>query len=113
MGRPSSLPIHPRKLALSELKKHKKPMSAYDLLAKLKPHGVKAAPVVYRALETLMKNGAVHKIKELNAFIACNCKSDHSHNLSVLTVCGECEQVEELHDHGVIHQLEGLRKQGV
>lgn len=113
MGRPSSLPVHPQKLALTELKKHKKPLSAYDLLARLEPHGVKGAPVIYRALASLIKSGAVHKIKELNAFIACNCKADHSHSLSVLTVCGECEKVEELHDHGVIHQLEGLRRHGV
>ena len=113
MGRPSSLPVHPRDLALTELKKHTKPMSAYDLLAKLEPHGVKGAPVVYRALDNLIKTGVVHKIKELNAFIACNCKPDHAHSLSDLTVCQDCEKVEELHDHGVIHQLEGLRKKGV
>ena len=113
MGRPSSLPIHPRKLALSELKKHRKPMSAYDLLEKLKPHGVKAAPVVYRALESLMESGDVHKIHALNTFVACNCHSDHEHSLSVLTICHDCHDVEELHDHGVIHQLESLRKRGV
>lgn len=113
MGRPSSLPVHPVKLALTALKKHKKPMSAYDLLEKLKPHGVNGAPIVYRALDSLMKSGAVHKIKELNAFIACNCNSNHDHSLSVLTVCEGCSDVEELHDHGIIHQLEGLRKRGV
>lgn len=113
MGRPSSLPVHPKQLALKELKKYKKPMSAYDLLERLKPHGVNGAPVVYRALDSLMKSGVVHKIHALNTFIACNCHADHDHSLSVLTICQDCDGVEELHNHDVIHQLEGLRKKGV
>ena len=113
MGRPSKLPVHPKDLTLSALKKRRKPMSAYDLLAKLEPHGVKGATVVYRALEALIKEGVVHKIHALNTFIACNCHNDHTHGLSVLTICHDCDRVEELHDHGVIHQLESLRNRGV
>ena len=113
MGRPSKLSIHPRNMALTTLKKHKRPMSAYDLLAKLSPYGVKGPPVVYRALESLTKEGLVHKVQALNSFVACNCAPDHSHSLSVLTVCHGCEQVEELHDHGVIRQLESLKNRGV
>ena len=113
MARPSKLPVHPRELALTELKKHKKPMSAYELLAQLGPHGVKGAMVVYRALDALIAEGSVHKIQKLNAFVACNCKSDHTHDLSVLTICTTCSRVNELHDHSVIHQLEGVRKHGI
>lgn len=113
MARPSKLSVHPKELTLKALKKQRKPMSAYDLLGKLKPHGVKGATIVYRALDSLMKEGAVHKIHALNTFIACNCQADHDHSLSVLTICQDCESVEELHDHSVIHQLEGLRKKGV
>lgn len=113
MGRPSSLAVHPTELALNALKKHRKPMSAYDLLAQLAPRGVKSAPIIYRALNALMKTGQVHKIHALNTFIACNCASDHAHSLTVLTICRECNKVEELHNHAVIHQLEHLREQGV
>lgn len=88
-------------------------MSAYDILAELEPHGVKGATVVYRALDSLMNNGMVHKIQALNTFVACTCKADHDHSLSVLTVCQKCSNVAELHDHGVIHHLEELRDQGV
>ena len=88
-------------------------MTAYSLLDKLKKSGIKSPPIIYRALDALMKNGAVHRIKELGTFIACNCASDHKHALSVLTVCADCKEVEELHDHGIIHQLEKLRKRGI
>lgn len=113
MGRPSGLSVHPTELVLKALKKSRKPMSAYELLEKLKPEGVSGPPIIYRALEGLMQKGSVHKIKELGSFVACNCAKDHHHALSVLTVCGNCHTVAELHDHAVIHQLEALRKHGV
>lgn len=113
MARTSKLPVHPRELILRLLRKSKTPLTAYGLLEKLKSKGVKSAPIVYRALAELEMQGIVHKIKELGAFIACNCAKSHQHALSVLTVCSGCKDVKELHDHAVIHQLEGLRKQGV
>ncbi|NBX03511.1 MAG: hypothetical protein EBR02_05540 [Alphaproteobacteria bacterium] len=113
MARPSSLDAPAETLVLNALRKAKKPMTAYHLLEKLNASGIKSPPIIYRALAGLMQNGAVHKIKELGAFIACNCHADHNHALSVLTVCGKCEAVGELHDHAVIDHLEKLRKKGV
>jgi Fur family transcriptional regulator, zinc uptake regulator len=113
MPRPSTQPVHPRELILNALRKSKAPMSAYDLLGTLATHGIKGPPVVYRALEHLMQQGHVHKIQAIGAYVACNCASDHSHALSVLTVCYGCKTVKELHDHTVIHHLEELRGLGV
>ncbi len=113
MARPSSHPVHPRELVLKTLRKSSKPLSAYDLLERLKPQGIQAPPVIYRALNALVKEGTVHKIKELSAFVACDCPKEHQHALSVLTVCHECKKVTEIHDHAVIDQLETLREAGV
>jgi Fe2+ or Zn2+ uptake regulation protein len=60
-----------------------------------------------------MQSGAVHQIKALGAFVACNCTASHKHAISVLAVCSGCDGVEELHDHGVIHHLEKLRLRGI
>ena len=113
MSRPSRLPVHPSDLVLKTLKRSRKPLSAYQLLEKLHQHGVKGPPIVYRALDGLMQKGMVHKIKALGTFVACNCAKNHHHALSVLTVCGECENVVELHDHAIIDHLEELRGLGV
>ena len=113
MSRPSKLPVHPSELVLRTLKKSRKPLSAYDLLEKLQQHGVKGPPIVYRALDGLMQKGVVHKIKALGTFVACNCAKNHQHALSVLTVCGDCQNVAELHDHAIIDHLEELRGLGV
>ncbi len=110
MARPSTLPKPADALVLSCLQKNGQPMSAYAILEKVKKFGIKSSPIVYRALETLMKNGSAHKINELNAFVACACTADHHHDVSVLTVCKGCKRVDELHDHAVIHHLTKLRK---
>lgn len=109
MARPSKLPVHPRELILAALRRSKTPLSAYDLLDKLKSHGIKGPPIIYRALENLLAKGVVHKIHATGAYIACNCEENHNHELSVLTICKQCKDVRELHDHAIIHHLEKLR----
>ena len=113
MARPSSLSAPAGELVLKVLRKAGEPMTAYTLLEKLKKSGINSAPIVYRALDVLMKKRMVHKIKELGAYVACDCSADHAHAVSVITVCNDCKDVEELHDHAVIHQLENLRKSGI
>ena len=110
MARTSKLSVHPKDMVLAALRKSAAPLTAYGLLEKLQPLGVKSAPIVYRALEALEKLGTVHRIKELGAYVACNCADDHSHALSVLTVCKQCKKVHELHDHDVISHLTKLKK---
>ncbi len=113
MARPSSLSAPAETLVLDMLRKERQPMTAYGLLDKLKASGIKSPPIIYRALASLVEAGAVHKINELGAFVACDCHDDHSHALSVITVCGKCSKVSELHDHAVIHHLEELSGLGV
>jgi Fur family transcriptional regulator, zinc uptake regulator len=113
MVRPSSYPIHPQEHVLRTLKERSKPMSAYDLLDTLKAVGIVAPSVIYRALESLIKQKKIHKIKELSAFIVCNCDEHHTHQLSVLTVCRECKNVNELHNQDIMEQFDILRQKGI
>lgn len=110
MARPSNLPAPAEVLVLGALRRSKLPLSAYTILERVNKYGIKSSPIVYRALEALMKSGKVHKINELNAFVACACTADHTHDVSVLTVCQDCKRVDELHDHTVIHHIAKLRK---
>jgi len=113
MARPSSLAAPSQELVLCALRKHKAPMTAYGLLDALKKTGIKSPPIIYRALAALVQQGVVHHIHALGAFVACNCSHEHTHDLSVLTVCNRCQRVDELHDHEVIHHLGKLRKMEV
>src|SRR4051812_32122076 len=93
----TELSPHSKKI-LDLLHKQDKPLSAYDILDKLRKTGIKAPPTVYRALDTLIKRGLVHRIESLNAFVACH---DHKHpekHVARFAVCRECGAVEEIHE---------------
>lgn len=99
---------------LDLLAKSEKPMPAYDILGKLRKFGIKAPPTVYRALETLMQRGLVHRIESLNAFVACHAKHDEEHNHqhanTSFAVCRDCGTATEIHDHNLIDAIHALGK---
>ena len=90
-------------LIAAELAGIDKPLTAYELLEKLRPSGVFAPTTVYRALDKLLASGRVHRIESLNAFVACRGTEggphDHGHGHGDLgigfTVCDRCAAVAE------------------
>ncbi len=108
MPRTSRLSVPSPELVLNILRKNTQPLSAYEVLEKARKFGIKSPPIVYRALDNLIEMGKVHKINELNSFVACNCDEDHEHSLSALTVCQKCKEVNEIHDHSIIDHLSNL-----
>lgn len=75
------------------------PMSAYQVLDRLRPDGIQSPPVVYRALERLEKAGRIHRLEGLNAYFAC-CGQDHAKG-TVFAVCTTCRRVEEWSGDGI------------
>lgn len=82
------------------------PLSAYTLLDQLRDKGFRAPLQVYRALDTLIKGGFVHRLESLNAFVACAEPHDHDHGMAAFAICDLCGQVAELSDHDMEHQLD-------
>lgn len=73
------------------------PLSAYELLDKLRAQGVRSPPTVYRALEKLQNEGLVHRVESLNAFVACrHACADHHAQMSPFAICTKCGTVREL-----------------
>ncbi len=71
------------------------PVSAYDLLGELRGKGVTAPPTVYRALNRLTKDGRVHRIESLNAYVLC--AADHAHHDTAgFAICDDCGSVAEV-----------------
>ncbi|MEI6895117.1 MAG: transcriptional repressor [Colwellia sp.] len=78
------------------LANHRGAVGAYDLLAELKKLDSAAKPAtIYRALDFLSKQGFVHKIESINAFIMCHHFSECNHPVQLL-ICDECGHVEEI-----------------
>lgn len=95
-----------RKQVLTLVWEHNKPVGAYNILEQLTISGKKPAPpTVYRALEFLLKEGFVHRIASLNAFVACP-MAGRPH-VSQFLICDKCGRAEEVHDkrvNGLVYQ---------
>lgn len=74
------------------------PLGAYDLLERLrKDHPRLAPPTVYRALESLEREGAIHRLASLNAYLACRHPGEaHAHDDALLLVCTCCHKTDEV-----------------
>lgn len=84
-----------RRNTLRILLEAERPLGAYDVLERLSHYGVAGQPpVAYRALEFLMDQGFVHKLRETKTFLACR-HPEERHGAGFL-VCRECGQVDEV-----------------
>ncbi|MET0257529.1 MAG: Fur family transcriptional regulator [Methylobacterium sp.] len=72
-----------------------KPLSAYDLLSSLQAHGIAAPLTVYRALDRLLREGRIHKLNSVKAYVACSHPGHHSAS-TVFAICRDCRNVVEL-----------------
>lgn len=84
-----------RKQVYDALSASDRPLSAYELLDRLRPAGIKSPPPVYRSLNFLVEHGLVHRIESLNAFMACRHPHDHEHGVQLL-ICDDCGRTEEV-----------------
>ena len=95
-----------RALVLSLILEAETPLTAYQILDRLKERRRSAVPpTVYRALEFLMANGLVHRIERLNAFMGCHGAGGHTHPVQFL-ICRRCGTVAEIEDHAVTAALD-------
>lgn len=83
-----------RRRVLEILLEEHRAMGAYEVLDRLASDGFgKQPPVAYRALDFLVKQGFVHRIRRLNAFAACmHPGTVHS---PVFFICRTCNGVAE------------------
>jgi len=84
------------------------PLSAYEILDRLRGAGLRAPLQVYRALEKLREAGLVHRLESLNAFVACCHPHEGHHESRAFAICDKCGVVAELEDERVAAELESL-----
>ena len=85
-----------RRRVLELLLRSGQPTKAYDLIAAFGSDGTAAKPpTVYRALDFLLRQGFVHRIESLNAYIACHLSErDHAAAFLICTCCGGTQEIE-------------------
>ncbi len=92
-------------LVLRVLNEAGTPMSAYDILDRLRESGMRAPLQVYRALEKLIEHGNVHRLESLNAFVACSHAKCHDSGFIAFAICESCGNVSEFSDPEVTSRL--------
>ncbi len=84
-----------RRHTLKILLEAERPLGAYDVLHRLTALGFAAQPpVAYRALDFLIEQGFVHKLRDTKTFLACRHPLE-SHGAAFL-ICRGCGQVDEI-----------------
>lgn len=94
-----------RRRALEILLEAHRAMGAYEVLERLAADGFgHQPPVAYRALDFLVENGLVHRIRRLNAFAAC--MHPGVAHAPVFLICRACDAVAETGGDAVRAALE-------
>ncbi|MAH82956.1 MAG: hypothetical protein CBB68_00365 [Rhodospirillaceae bacterium TMED8] len=89
------------KTILKHLHDNGRALKAYEILDLVRSEGIRAPSQVYRALDSLVSNGFVHRLESLSAFIAC--AHDHGKKQDTMgmedavafAICQNCGTVEE------------------
>lgn len=90
-------------LIAEELRRARRPLSAYELMDRLSDQGVSAPVTVYRALARLTDAGLAHRVESINAFVACT-HGPHTAN-AVFAICEDCGSVIEFSEPDAVASL--------
>ena len=93
-------------LVLQTLNHAEGPLSAYDILDKLREDGLRAPLQVYRALDKLVEQGLAHRLESLSAFVCCADAGCHEGaRTAAFAICSGCGRVDEFADPEVVERL--------
>jgi Fur family zinc uptake transcriptional regulator len=102
---------HNQELVLGALAHSDAPLSAYDILDRVRDDGIRAPLQVYRALDRLVERGLAHRLESLNAFVCCADSECHTTGSIAFAICEKCGKVEEFADPAIERRLRGWSKE--
>ena len=85
-----------------------RPVSAYELIDRLRDKATLAPQTVYRSLDRLIADGQAHRLESLNAFVACRHPSHEG--VAVFAICEDCGIVTEFDEPQAVDRLLGWAK---
>ena len=94
-----------RKNILEIIANDARAIGAYDLIEKLSYSGKAIAPIsVYRCLDFLEKQGFIHRLESLNAYIVC--QHENAHHSPKFLICENCGGIDEVDDEAIVANIE-------
>jgi len=85
------------------LKQAGRPVSAYEIIDRLRGTMALAPQTVYRALDRLIAGGHAHRLESLNAFVAC--RHPAHEGTAVFAICEVCGTVSEFDEPAAVGRL--------
>lgn len=79
------------------------PLSAYEVLDRMRAKGPVTPPTVYRSLDKLIEKGLAHRLESINAYVTC--KHPHHHDMAAFAICETCGTVKEFTDPQITEGL--------
>ncbi|MEQ1576887.1 MAG: Fur family transcriptional regulator [Hyphomicrobium sp.] len=92
-------------LIVAALRAAGRPVSAYEIIDRVRGDASLAPQTVYRALDRLIRAGAAHRLESLNAFVACS-HAAHS-GTAIFAICETCGVVREFDETRAVKALQG------
>src|SRR3954451_7138096 len=99
-----------QELVLGTLAHADAPLSAYDILDRLRGDGLRAPLQIYRALDKLTERGLAHRLESLHAFVCCADAHCHGTGSIAFAICEGCGKVEEFAEPAIEAKLRGWSK---
>lgn len=98
-----------RRAVLRKLLRAKRPLTAYELLERIRPEDAAITPAsIYRSLDFLLGVGLAHRLESTRSFVACD-HPDHLHAGQFL-ICRECGIAVEAEDDRIDRAAKDLGK---
>ena len=91
-------------MIVEELRGVGRPVSAYELIDRLRDKALLAPQTVYRSLDRLIADGQAHRLESLNAFVACRHPSHEG--AAVFAICEDCGTVTEFDEPQAVERLQ-------
>ncbi|WP_112662268.1 Fur family transcriptional regulator [Microvirga flavescens] len=79
------------------------PLSAYEVLDRMRAERAVTPPTVYRSLDKLIEKGLAHRLESLNAYVVC--KHTHPHEMAAFAICETCGLATEFSDPTIDKRL--------
>lgn len=84
------------KLILGALRTNARPLTAYQLISRLRTKGVRSPAIVDRALKRLINDGRAHRVESLNAYVAS--VDPETQSASLFAVCRHCGTTQQVYN---------------
>jgi Fur family zinc uptake transcriptional regulator len=92
-------------LVAKVLREEPRPWKAYELIAHLRNRGFSSPPIVYRALERLVRCGLAHRLESLHAFVTCADDCSRGSGVALFAICDTCGEATEFQQPQIISAL--------